>query len=126
MCTKVSVEIDYQSRRKKKTRKVFRNSTLTSTQSISVKDIFHSKARRKHTTVDPTFHKKVHHFCERGTISRVLPNKVLIKKVNLSNDTSQGVPIRIIKMALFEAYYEFMKEDTNVKVQRRVFEMKRP
>lgn len=111
---------------KKKTRKVFRNSTLTSTQSISVKGIFHSKTRRKHTTVDPTFHKNVHDFCERGTISRVLPNKVSIKKVKLSNDTSHGVPIRIIKMTLFEAYYEFMKEDTNVKVQRRVFEMKRP
>ena len=43
----------------KKARKVFRGNTIISTQSISVKDvIFHGKARRKHTTVDLTLHKK--------------------------------------------------------------------
>ena len=103
----------------KKTRKVFQNSTLTSTQSISVKDIiFYSKARRKHNTVDPTLHKKVHDFYEKDTISRVLPYKNLMKKVKLPNGASQHLPNRVMEMTLFEAYNEFIKEYPNVKVQR--------
>ena len=111
----------------KKTCKVFWNKTLTSTQSVSVKDIiFHSKARQKHTTVDPILHKKVHDFYERDAISQVLPYKNLMEKVKLPNGTSQHVSIRVMEMALIEAYNEFIKEYPNVKVQRQAFEMKQP
>ena len=109
---------------RKKARKVFWNSTLMYIQSTSVKDIiFHSKARWKHTTADPTLHKKIHDFYERDTISQVLPCKNLVKKVKLPNGASQHVSIRVTEITLFEAY---IKEYPNVKVQRWTFEMKRP
>ena len=49
-----------------------------------------------------------------------------MEKVKLPNGTSQHVSIRVMEMALIEAYNEFIKEYPNVKVQRQAFEMKQP
>ena len=99
----------------KEARKVFWSSTLTYTQSISVKDIiFHSKARRKHTTADPTLHKKIHDFYERDTISQVLLYKNLMRKIKLPIGALH-VPIWVMKMTYLKHIVNSLKVTSTAK-----------
>lgn len=61
----------------KKARKVFQDSTVALTQSISVKDIiFHDKARRKHTTVDTILRKELVIFIKATQYHKLYHTKI--------------------------------------------------
>ena len=58
-------------------------------------------------------------------ISKVLPYKKLTKKM-LPSGEQKHVPVRVMKVVLFDAYKLFVTEHPGIKVSRRNFEMQRP
>ena len=48
------------------------------------------------------------------------------KKIKLPNGEQKHVPLRVMEVALFDAYKLFVTEHSSIKVSRRNFEMQRP
>ena len=48
------------------------------------------------------------------------------KKIKLPNGEQKHVPVRVMEVALFNAYKLFVTEHPSIKVSRRNFEMQRP
>ena len=59
-------------------------------------------------------------------LSRVLLYKNLTIKIKLPNDEQKHVPVRVMEVALFDAYKLFVTEHPDIKVSRGNFEMQRP
>ena len=69
----------------------------------------------------------VQDFYEKNITSRVLPyKKNLTKKIKLPNGEQKHVPVRVMEVALFDAYKLFVTEHSGIKVSQRNFEMQRP
>lgn len=54
--------------------------------------IFHCKTKRKHNTMDPLLHEKIHGFYNKDVVSWVLPYNDLLNNIKLSNGK-----IRVLK-----------------------------
>ena len=68
----------------------------------------------------------VRDFYEKDIISKVLPYKKLTQKKMLPSGEQKHVPVRVMKVVLFDAYKLFVTEHPGIKFSRRNFEMQRP
>ena len=108
-------------------KKVFHHRRLRHLANYDSADILNYFKSGKTYKKDMDTQKKVivEDFYEKGIISRVLPYKNLTKKIKLPNGEQKHVPVRVMEVALFDAYKLFVTEHPGIKVSRRNFEMQR-
>ena len=105
----------------KKPKKVFHHRRLRHLANYDSADILNYFKSGKTYKKDMDTQKKVivEDFYEKDIISRVLPYKNLTKKIKLPNGEQKHVPVRVMEVALFDAYKLFVTKHPGIKVSQK-------